>query len=143
VVAVDPDDDTIRRYVVRHYRYDPDRHERRHVIVAAFDNEFEWDACMDATEAALRAGWDTSEAVDPREHVSGTVYEPGYRRLQQNGRLLRRAAEHGVWPLNWQDLELPANVGIRSDLFLRLLLETSCRIGLWCGRSRGIWLVST
>jgi hypothetical protein len=40
------------------------------------------------------------------------VYEPGYRRLQQNGRLLRRAAEHGVWPLNWQDLELPANVGI-------------------------------
>jgi hypothetical protein len=112
VVAVDPDDDTIRRYVVRHYRYDPDRHERRHVIVAAFDNKFEWDACMDATEAALRAGWDTSEAVDPREHVSGTVYEPGYRRLQQNGRLLRRAAEHGVWPLNRQDLELPANVGI-------------------------------
>ena len=92
VVAVDPDDDTLRRYVVRHYRYDPDRHERRHVIVAAFDNEFEWDACMDATETALRAGWDTSEAVDPREHVSGTVYEPGYRRLQQNGRLRKRRA---------------------------------------------------
>jgi hypothetical protein len=29
VVAVDPDDDTIRRYVVLHARYDPVRQERR------------------------------------------------------------------------------------------------------------------
>jgi hypothetical protein len=29
VVAVDPDDDTIRRYVVLHSRYDPVRQERR------------------------------------------------------------------------------------------------------------------
>lgn len=112
VVAVDPDDDTIRRYVVRHYRFDPDRHERRHVVVAAFDNESEWDWCLGATEAALRARRDTGEAVDPREHVSGTVYEPGHRRLQQNGRLLRRAAEHGVVPPNWQDLEVPPNIGV-------------------------------
>jgi hypothetical protein len=94
VVAVDPDDDTVRRYVVRHYRYDPDRHERRHVVVAAFDNESEWDACLGAAEAALRARRDAGEVVDPREHVSGAVYARGYRRLQQNGRLVRRAAEH-------------------------------------------------
>jgi len=112
VVAVEADDDTIRRYVVRHYRYDSARHERRHVVVGAFDTESEWDACLDATEAALRARRDAGEAVDPREHVSGVVYEPGYRRLQQNGRLLRRAAEHGVWPPNWRNLELPSNVGI-------------------------------
>jgi hypothetical protein len=42
--------------------------------------------------------------------VSATVYEPGYRRLQQNGRLLWRAAEHGVSPPNWQELELPSNI---------------------------------
>jgi hypothetical protein len=112
VAAVDPDDDTICRYVVLHYRYDPDRHERRHVVVGAFDNESEYDACLVATDDALRARYDTGEAVDPSEHVSGRLYEPGYRRLQQNGRLLRRAAEHGVWPPNWQDLELPSNVGI-------------------------------
>jgi hypothetical protein len=111
VAAVDPDDDTIYRYVVRCYRNDPDRHERRHVVIAAFDNESEWDACFGTTEAALRARRDAGEAVDPREHVSGMMYEPGYRRLQQNGRLLRRAAEHGVFPPNWQDLELPSNVG--------------------------------
>jgi hypothetical protein len=28
--------------VVRHYRYDPDRRQRRHVVVAAFDNESEF-----------------------------------------------------------------------------------------------------
>jgi hypothetical protein len=112
VAVVDPDEDTICRYVVRHYRYDPDRHERRHVVVAAFDNEAEFDACLVATEAALRARRDAGEAVDAREHVSGTVCEPGYRRRQQSGRLLRRAAVHGVWPPNWEDLELPSNVGV-------------------------------
>jgi hypothetical protein len=112
VAALNPDDDTVRRYVVLHYRYDPDRHERRHVVVGAFDNESEYDACLVATGNALDAQRDSGEAVDPREHVSGTVYEPGYRRLQQNGRLLRRAAEHGVWPPNWQDLELPSNIGV-------------------------------
>ncbi len=112
MAAVNPDDDTVRRYVVRHYRYDPDRRERRHVVVGAFDNESEYDACLVAADAALGARRDSGEVVDPREHISGTVYEPGYRRLQQNGRLLRRAAEHGVWPPNWQDIELPSNVGI-------------------------------
>jgi hypothetical protein len=69
VTAVDPDDDTIRRYVVWHYRYDPARHERRQVVVSAFDTEAEWDACMDATETALGARRDAGQAVDLREHV--------------------------------------------------------------------------
>jgi hypothetical protein len=75
----------------------------------AFDDESEYDACLVATGDALDAKRDSGEAVDPREHVSGK-YGPGYRGLQQNGRLLRRGAEHGVWPSNWQDLELPSNV---------------------------------
>jgi hypothetical protein len=109
---MNPDDDTVRRYVVLHYRYDPDRRERRHVVVGAFDDESEYDACLVATDDALGARRDSGEAVDPREHVSGRAYDPGYRRLRQNGRLLRRAAEYGVWPPNWQALELPSNVGV-------------------------------
>ena len=112
MAAVDPDDDAIQRYMVTHYRYDPDRHERRHVVVGAFDNEFEFDACLDATAATLRARRDIDEAVHPREHVSGVVHEPGYRRRQQNGRLLRRQFEHGVLPLDWQDLDLPSNISV-------------------------------
>lgn len=46
VARVDPNDDSIERWSVRWYRYDPDRHERRHVTVAAFDNASEYYECM-------------------------------------------------------------------------------------------------
>jgi hypothetical protein len=42
MAQVDPADDSIKRFIVRHYRYDPERRERRHVVVAAFDNEPEY-----------------------------------------------------------------------------------------------------
>lgn len=109
---VDPDDDSIRRFVVYHHRYDPDRHERRHVVVAAFDNKGEWNACMAETQAELRRRRAKGEAVEPYEGVSGVVLEPGYRRRQQNARVVRRAMKHGVMPTGWEDLELPSNFAI-------------------------------
>ena len=115
MAAVDPADDSIQRYVVRYYRYDPDRHERRHVVVAAFDNQSEFEACLDATAAALRTRRAAGEDVDPREYISGLVYEPGYHRLQANAHMLRRALEHQVVPSNWHDLDLPPNVSITQS----------------------------
>lgn len=109
---VDPQDDSLLRYVVQHYRYDPERHERRHVVVAAFDNEREFHAYMDVLAAQLRHRQEMGESLDRNEHVSGAVLAPNYRRLQQNGRLLRRAIEHGVLPRGWEQLELPPNVAI-------------------------------
>ncbi len=38
---VDAEDDAIERWLVLEFRYDPDRRERRNVIVAAFDSEDE------------------------------------------------------------------------------------------------------
>lgn len=109
---MDPDDDSIHRFVVRHYRYDPDRRERRHVIVAAFDNEREYQACMDQTEADIRARRERGEPVEPDEHVSGDELEPGYHRKQQNARLVERAMRHGVLPAELESLEMPSNVGL-------------------------------
>ena len=54
VARVDPEDDDIRRFIVHHYRYDPQRRERRHVVVAAFDNEREFRACMEGVQAEIR-----------------------------------------------------------------------------------------
>jgi len=117
VAAVDPDDDSAWRYVIRHYRYDPDRHERRHVVVAAFDSQSEFRAFLDAAAATLRARREAGEDVDPREHITGLVYEPGYHRLQRNARLLRRASDHRAVPSNWPEPDLPPNVSItRSRL---------------------------
>jgi hypothetical protein len=53
------------------------------------------------------------EDVDPREHVSGVVYEPGSRRRAANGRLVMRAIRHGVDPGPWIDeLEMPTNIAV-------------------------------
>jgi len=38
VAEVNPDDDSIDRWVLWHYRYDLDRRQRRNVVIAAFDN---------------------------------------------------------------------------------------------------------
>ena len=79
MARVDPEDDDALRYIVRHYRYDPQRHERRHVDVAAFDNEREYQACVAAAREEIERRRRDGEPVDPREHVSGVVQEPGYR----------------------------------------------------------------
>jgi hypothetical protein len=110
VARVDPENDSIRRFVVRHYRYDPDRHERRHVIVAGFDNKREYKACMEETAAEIRARRERGDPVEPTEHVTGEVQEPGYRRKQQNARLVERAMRHGVMPAELANLEMPSNV---------------------------------
>jgi len=44
VAHVDHEDDTIWRWVIQHYRFNPKRRERRNVIVAAYDNETEFRA---------------------------------------------------------------------------------------------------
>ena len=113
VARVDPEDDSRRRYIVRHYRYDPDRRERRHVVVAAFDTRREFNACLRAASAEIERRKAAGEQVDPGEHVSGTVHEPGSRRRAANGRLVTRALRHGVPPGPWMDaLEMPPNIAV-------------------------------
>ena len=91
MAKVDPEDDTIRRYVVRHYASDPDRHERRHMTVAAFDNEAEFGALFGRLSEELRRRRDDGDEFDQREHYTGVVLEAGHGRLQRNGRLIRDA----------------------------------------------------
>jgi hypothetical protein len=111
VAAVDPDDDTIDRWVVLHYRYDPGRRERRHVVVAAFDNPDEFHADIDARAQQLGARAERGEAVDRLEGITGRAYPAGYRRQQRDAHLLKRAIEHGVAPVV-EDLDLPPNVSV-------------------------------
>lgn len=54
MAQVDPEDDSILRFIVRHYRYDPQRRERRHVVVAAFDNEAEYQARLQSEAAEIQ-----------------------------------------------------------------------------------------
>jgi hypothetical protein len=115
MARVDAEDDTLRRYIVRHYRYDPERHERRHVVVAAFDSQKEYERCLRAVSAEIERRKAAGEYVDSGEHASGTVYEPGDRQRAANGRLVMRAFRHGVAPGPWIDaLEMPSNIAFLS-----------------------------
>jgi hypothetical protein len=98
VARVDVGDDGIRRFVVRHYRYDLKRNERRHVIVDAFDNEAEFLALLESIQADIQRRSAAGEPVGRNEHASGTVYEPGHDRRAATGHLVRRMVEHGVAP---------------------------------------------
>ena len=113
MARVDPENDGVRRFIVRHYRYDPDRDERRHVVVAAFDNKREFLACLEEVRAEIERRKNRGEHVDSREHASGTVHEPGDCRRAANGRLVLRALRRGVAPGPWMDeLEMPSNVAV-------------------------------
>jgi hypothetical protein len=112
VARVDPGNDDIERFIVRHYRYDPQRRERRHVVVAAFDNEQEFRACMDSVRDQIKACRERGEAVDPGEHASGVVHEPGYLRRAANGHLVSRAIRHGATGSWVEELELPSSMSI-------------------------------
>jgi hypothetical protein len=112
VARVDPGDDDIKRFIVRHYRYDPQRRERRHVVVAAFDNVQEYRACMEGVRDQIKARRERGEPVDPGEHASGTVHEPGYLRRAANGHLVRRAIRHGATGSWIAQLELPSNMSV-------------------------------
>jgi hypothetical protein len=109
VAEVDPDDDTIARWVVTHYRYDTDRRERRHVVVAAFDNPDEFHADIHARTEQLRVRRESGEDIDGLERITGRTYAAGYRRQQRDAHLLKRAIEHGVAPV-LADLDLPPNI---------------------------------
>lgn len=112
---VDPDDDSIRRWVLRHYRYDPHRRQRRHVIVAAFDNKREFEAAMAQEQRSLIQRQE--HGGDPREHLTGTLLEPGHQARARTGRLVRRSIEHGVdpWPLI-DEQDLPRNIARYRDV---------------------------
>jgi len=112
VAQVDPGNDDIKRFIVRHYRYDPQRRERRHVVVAVFDNEPEFRACMNSLGDEIKARRDRGEPVEPGEHASGVVHEPGYLRRAANGHLVMRAIRHGATGSWIGELELPSNMSV-------------------------------
>ena len=114
MATVDADDDSIRRYVLRHYAYDPGRHERCHQVVAAFDDRGEFERQMRALSRELERRRARDTPVDPREHYTGLILEPGDQRRSRVGHLMKSAARHRVW-LPDEVLEqlggLPHNVG--------------------------------
>jgi hypothetical protein len=112
VGSVDHEDDSIRRWVIYHYRFDPERHERRNVVVAAFDNQREFREEFRSYSATIQREI-SSGARSSRETISGVELEPGHLRAASLGPKVRRAIEHGVNPSRLlRTGPLPSNLAI-------------------------------
>jgi hypothetical protein len=74
---VDPADDTIDRWVVFHYRYDPDRRERRWMFDAAFAEEFEMRLYILEEWEDLQSRKAAGEA-DEKETYKGEWWQAGH-----------------------------------------------------------------
>jgi hypothetical protein len=124
MAAVDPDDDGIQRYVVRRYAYDPKRHERRHQVVAAFDDEAEFSGLIELLNRDLQRRRAAGDPVDRQEHYTGVLLEPGHRRRQQDGRLVKKAFLHRVAIPDalLEQFDLPPNVSFGRYLARRVCL---------------------
>jgi hypothetical protein len=110
------EDDDRRRFVLCRYAFDPLRHERRHIVVAVVDDQREFETLFSQLNDDLQGRRAAGEAIDPREHISGHVMEPGHLARSANGHLVRRAVEHGVFPASLVSLDLPSNIGVlRAD----------------------------
>lgn len=73
---VDPDDDAVGRFIVWHYKFDLDRHERWNVVVDAFDNAQEMVAEIHRRSKELERRKERGEA-EPIERISGVALRPG------------------------------------------------------------------
>jgi hypothetical protein len=77
MTRIDPADDTVDRWILRWYRFDADRGERRHTTVAAFDNAAEFEAEMSRLAEQLRRRKAAGLSEDV-EWITGVHHYPGY-----------------------------------------------------------------
>ena len=82
------------------------------MVVATFDNEREFRAGMEGVQAEITRRREAGEPVEPSEHTSGVVHEPGYLRRAANGHLVTRAIRHGAAGRWIMELELPSNMSV-------------------------------
>ena len=114
MARVDFEDDSIRRWVIFHYRFDPDRRQRRYVAVTAFDNKREYQREFKRYAAAIHSEIASGER-DSRETVSGVEFEPGHASAAARGHNVRRAIEHGANPSRiLKSGPLPHNMAVFS-----------------------------
>jgi len=87
-------------------------------VVAAFDNQREFQRCLRAVSADIHRRRTAGEPIDAKEYASGITREAGDDQRAANGRLVTRAIRHGVSPgSRVERLAMPSNIAIlRVDM---------------------------
>lgn len=78
MAEVDPDDDSVERWVVWRYRFDAARGERRNVVLVAYDNAAEFEKRIHS-ERVILSSLQASGNAEAVENISGVNKPPGYK----------------------------------------------------------------
>lgn len=130
MASIDANDDTKTRWIVYHYRYDPERRERRYVVVACFDKRREWNRFIGEAGRQLQEAMEAGTA-EAKEHISGRPRPAGYDRAWKQVRDFRRdPTAPSPWPNSMPGLPQPLTSEPRST-FVRAKGRLARR---WRGR---------
>lgn len=95
MAEVDPTDDAIERFVVRHYRSGPARKGRERVDLVAFDNVAEYESRLNVEHLHLERR--RAEGLVARwERIEGVQLQPGDRQRATDKRRFMKDVAHGV-----------------------------------------------
>ncbi len=75
---IDPNDDSKDRWIIWHYKYDPERRERRNIAIAAFDNRRAFMKFFKRASADLEVAKSEGRA-EGKERISGVMWKAGHR----------------------------------------------------------------
>jgi hypothetical protein len=85
MTEVDPEDESLARWVVQRYRYDAERRERRNVDEVAFDTEKEFLSYVERAAGRL-VQEKAAGAAEEIERYSGVYRGPGHREFMHQHR---------------------------------------------------------
>jgi hypothetical protein len=94
---IDISDDSLTRYVVKHYKFDPSTKHFIHLELMAFDNKKELEMKISELGKSLKHLQDSHE-VTSKEYIYGAIYKPGHFDQTNQMHLVKRMIRHGVNP---------------------------------------------
>jgi len=77
VTTLDPDDDTLTRYLVQHYRFDANRGERCLVVIGAFSTQREALKFLKRKSKEL-LGLKSAGLADTNEYICSSIMRAGH-----------------------------------------------------------------
>ena len=90
---IDINDDFLIRYVLKHYKFDPARHEYRHVVIGVFSKKREFKKHFKTAQKELKNKFGDQYS---REYISGEIIFPGDLEKKRRSRFIKRLITHGV-----------------------------------------------
>lgn len=94
---IDISDDSLTRFVVKHYKFDRSTKHFVHLELMAFDNKKEFEKKISELGKSLQI-LQNANKVSSSEYVYGVIYQPGHFAQTNQMHTVKKMIRHGVNP---------------------------------------------